>query len=81
MIDEDKLKQENARVQDALATELAKEKIVYLLGAGFSAPLGIPVMKEFYGRFVFSDIRCLILMPTSKTCCELQPLKVQTSSV
>ncbi len=40
----------DARWQDALATKLAREKIVYLLGAGFSAPLGLPVMKEFYGK-------------------------------
>ena len=26
------------------------ERIVYLLGAGFSAPLGLPVMQNFYTR-------------------------------
>jgi len=29
---------------------MAKKKVVYFLGAGFTAPLGIPTMAQFYER-------------------------------
>lgn len=38
--------------------EAAMEKVVYILGAGFSAPLGIPVTKNFFSKskdLYFSD--------------------------